>query len=220
MTVVTICRLYESYEDASRAVGDLEDAGLPAKDISMLSNNSERWYSARSGAAIEPGAWGNISRRDDVGQARAAKDRTGRLESAGVGAAIGATAGTGAGIFALLTIPGVGPVVGLGWLLPMLAGAAAGGVAGGIIGALTKAGVSSEDAQVHAEGLRRGGTLVTARVPETDASRTEAVMDRSAVNIRDRGAEYRNSGRHSFDPDAPPYTRDEVSRERELHMAE
>ena len=41
-------------------------------------------------------------------------------------------------------------------------------VAGGILGALTEAGVSEEDAQVYAEGVRRGGTLLTVRVPEAD----------------------------------------------------
>ena len=64
----------------------------------------------------------------------------------------------------LLAIPGVGPVVAAGWLVATAAGAAAGGLTGGIVGALTQAGVSDEDAQVYAEGVRRGGTLVTARV--------------------------------------------------------
>ena len=55
-------------------------------------------------------------------------------------------------------------MVAAGWLVATAAGAAAGGLTGGIIGALTQAGVSDEDAQVYAEGVRRGGTLVTARV--------------------------------------------------------
>jgi hypothetical protein len=48
-------------------------------------------------------------------------------------------------------------------------------------GALTQAGVSGEDAHVYAEGLRRGGTLVTVRVPDADRARVEAILDRSAV---------------------------------------
>jgi hypothetical protein len=38
-----------------------------------------------------------------------------------------------------------------------LAGVGAGALIGGALGALTQAGVSKEDADVYAEGLRRGG---------------------------------------------------------------
>jgi S1-C subfamily serine protease len=61
------------------------------------------------------------------------------------------------------------------------------------------------------------GTLVTVRVPEGDQERVEAILDRSAVNIRDREMAYRKSGWSSFDPDAPPYTADQVRKERDLH---
>jgi len=37
--------------------------------------------------------------------------------------------------------------------------------------------VSDEDAQVCAEGVRRGGTLVSARVPDADRSRLEAILE-------------------------------------------
>jgi hypothetical protein len=67
--------------------------------------------------------------------------------------------------------------------------------------------------------VRRGGTLVTTRVPTADARRVEGVMDRSAVNICERGAFYRRSGWRSFDPKAAPYTADQVRNERELPMA-
>ena len=104
-----------------------------------------------------------------------------------------------------------------GGLPPRQSFAAAGGVAGGILGALTEAGVSEEDAQVYAEGVRRGGTLLTVRVPEADQARVEAILDRSAVNIREREMAYRKSGWSSFDPNAPPYTADQVRKERDLY---
>jgi hypothetical protein len=63
-------------------------------------------------------------------------------------------------------IPGLGPVVAAGWLTATAVGAAAGAATGGIVGALTEAGVSKDDASLYAEGVRRGGTLVSARVPE------------------------------------------------------
>jgi len=107
-------------------------------------------------------------------------------KAAGAGAGVGATVGGVAGLLAglgIMAIPGVGPVVAAGWLVSTLAGAAAGGVTGGVLGALTQAGVSKEDAEVYAEGLRRGGAVVSARVAAADAVRLQAVMDRSAVNI-------------------------------------
>ena len=41
----TISRLYDNYTDAQRAVDDLEAAGVPHSDISLVANNSEGWYS-------------------------------------------------------------------------------------------------------------------------------------------------------------------------------
>jgi len=67
--------------------------------------------------------------------------------------------------------------------------------------------------------VRRGGALVTARVPDGDRARCEAILNRAAVNVRDRGAAYRKSGWSKFDPAAKPYTADEVRRERELYRS-
>jgi hypothetical protein len=75
---------------------------------------------------------------------------------------------TGLGIMA---IPGVGPVVAAGWLA---ATAAVGGAAGGLIGALTDSAVPEEDAHVYAEGVRRGGALVTAKVDDARAAQAES----------------------------------------------
>jgi hypothetical protein len=131
---------------------------------------------------------------------------------------VGGTAGLLAGL-GILAIPGVGPVVAAGWLAALAAGAVAGGAAGGIIGALTQSGVSKEDAHVYAEGVRRGGTLVVARVPDRERSRYEAILDRSAVNIRDRGEAYRKNGWTGFDESAPPYSVDQARREREVYAS-
>jgi hypothetical protein len=83
--------------------------------------------------------------------------------------------------------------------------------------ASTQAGVSKEEADVYAEGLRRGGAVVSARVPDADAPRLQAIMDRSSVKLADRSTAYRNAGWKSFDPGAAPYTADQVRRERDLY---
>ena len=207
--MITISRLYDNYDAASRAVTELERAGIPHSDISIVASNAEGWYD-RDGAAVRRS--GKVDRdRDGVDD---------RAEGAAAGAGIGAAAGGLAGLLAglgLLAIPGLGPVVAAGWLASMAVGAAVGGTVGGVIGALTQSGVSEEDAHVYAEGVRRGGTLVTARVPDSDRLRYEAILDRSAVNIRNRAQMYQEAGWSRFDPKAPPYTAEQVRRERELY---
>jgi hypothetical protein len=207
--MITISRLYDDYDAAARAVAELERAGIPHSDISIVASNAEGWYD-RDGTAVRRS--GKIDRDNDGVDDRA----EGAAAGAGIGAAAGGLAGLLAGL-GLLAIPGLGPVVAAGWLASTALAAAAGGAAGGLIGALTQSGVSEEDAHIYAEGVRRGGTLVTARVPESDQQRYEAILDRSAVDIRERARLYEESGWNRFDPNAPPYTADQVRREREMY---
>jgi hypothetical protein len=100
------------------------------------------------------------------------------------------------------------------WQFPV---SAIGGVAGGLLGALTNAGISEEDAQVFVEGVRRGGTVVAARVPQSEMPRIVPIMNQSAVNLQERSELYRKSGWQSYDPNAVPYTADQVRNERSLH---
>jgi hypothetical protein len=144
--------------------------------------------------------------------------RSDRVHGAATGAEIGAAIGGLTGLVAglgLIPIPGIGPIVAAGWLAATAAGAAAGGWAGGALGVLATAGISGEEAHAIAEALRRGGTLVSARVPEADKDRCAAIMDRGAVDVRVRIEAYRAAGWISYDPNAAPYTADEIRRERE-----
>jgi hypothetical protein len=204
--LITICRLYDSYIDADRVVLALKSAGVPPSETSVISNNSDTWYRAAKTDSVVP------ARKDG-----ADSEADGKVEGAAIGAAIGATAATAASLVTMLAIPGVGAVVGAGWLAAVLGSMAIGGVTGGLLGALTNAGISEEDAQVFVEGVRRGGTLVAARVPQTELPRVEAMMDHSAVKLQERCELYRKSGWQSFDPNAVPYTADQVRSERALH---
>jgi hypothetical protein len=198
---VTISRLYDNYADAQKAVRGLEAAGVPHSDISIVANNSDNWYSGKKVDRDHDGV-------DD------------RAEGAGKGAGIGAGVGGAAGLLAglgLLAIPGLGPVVAAGWLAATAVGAAAGAATGGIVSALTEAGVSKEDAPLYAEGVRRGGTLVSARIPDADRSRLDTILSQSAVNLRDRSAAWRKTGWQTFDPASKPYGADEVQKERQLY---
>jgi hypothetical protein len=199
---ITISRLYDNYSDAQRAVTSLESAGVPHSDLSIVANNSDNWYSTDK----------KIDRDRDGVDDRAEGAATGAGLGAGLGGAAGLLAGLG-----LLAIPGLGPVVAAGWLASTALGAVAGGATGGVVGALTQAGVSDEEAPFYAEGVRRGGTLVSARVPDADRARYEAILNQSAVNLRDRSAAWQKAGWKSYDPSAKPYGAEEVRRERQLY---
>lgn len=205
---VTISRLYNNYPDAQAAINRLEAAGVKHGDISVLASNADEWY--KDGKPAKPSTFPDrdLDRKDDRGEAA----RTG----AGLGTVAGGTVGALTGL-GLMAIPGVGPIVAAGWLVATLAGAAAGGATGGVLGALTQAGVGKDDADIYAEGLRRGGAVVSARVADADASRLQAALDNSAVRIADRGAAYRKSGWTAFDPNATPFTADQVRQERSLY---
>jgi hypothetical protein len=133
---------------------------------------------------------------------------------AGTGAGIGALVGGGAGLLAglgTIAIPGIGPVVAAGWLVATLAGAVVGGGAGGLLGSLVHEGVGEEEANVYAEGVRRGGTLVSVRVPESREAAVEQIMVRhNYVDWQARRREYADAGWSGFDesgylpPGAPP----------------
>ena len=51
-----------------------------------------------------------------------------------------------------------------------------------------------------------------------DATRLQSIMDRSAVNVRERAGAYRQGGWQAFNVKETPYTADQVRKERELYM--
>jgi uncharacterized membrane protein len=158
----TVTGLFDTREQADRAVEALEDAEIPGADISL----------------VGPGD----------------KKASGAVEGAGIGAAVGGVGGLLAGLGSF-AIPGIGPFIGAGWLASTLVGVAAGGVAGGLLGSLTDAGVDERDAHVYAEGMRRGGTLVSARVDDAHVDAAAAILGQSgSVDIADRRSEYESTG--------------------------
>jgi hypothetical protein len=201
-----VTRLFDSFAEAERAVIELERVGVPHGDISIVSHKGAKRAHTRA-TLREP--------RDNTAGEASAKD-------AGVGAAVGGVVGAAGGVLAglgLLAIPGLGPVIAAGWLASAAVGAVVGGAAvgavGGIVGALTNAGVSREEAEVYAEGVRRGGTLVSAKVADDKLATAEAaIRTLPYVDVKTRGAAYRAGGWTQFDDKAGPYTDEEVEIER------
>lgn len=196
----TITGLFDQYDDARRAVQDLEAAGIAHRDISIVGHDKH----------------GAVADRDTAEAAS---------EDAGIGAGLGAAVGGVGGLLAglgLLAIPGIGPVVAAGWLAATAAGAAGGAAigaaAGGLVGALTHAGVPERDANVYAEGVRRGGTLVLAKVDDSHVQIARNILgDERSVDVVDRRNAYEADGWKRFDETRPAYSDSEVVAERGRH---
>ena len=185
----TFSRVYDSYGQAERVVRDLESAGVPSADISLVANK----YVSEKYAHVD--------------------DASAAASGAGIGAAVGGGAGLLAGV-GLLAIPGLGPVVAAGWLAATAVGAIAGTAAGGIIGALVDAGTPERDAHVYSESVRRGGTLVTVKTNHPPAA-IATILDRHRpIDPAMRRSEYEKAGWSTFDPKAPAYRPSETEVER------
>lgn len=184
MKIVT--GLFDTYRQAEDAVASLKEAGISTDDIAVVS-------------------------RDPAYVDGTAEDNT--AEGVGVGSGLGLVAGGSAGLLTglgMIAIPGLGPVVAAGWLVSLLAGAAAGtvigGAAGGMIGALTGSNVSEPDAQVYAESVRRGSTLVSVRVHDERIDEAKAILDSyNPVDIEGRRRSYIEAGWERFSEDSVAY---------------
>jgi hypothetical protein len=183
----TITRVYDAYSDADRVVREIE-AIVPSSEISLIANRYVREE------------FGNVEHVAGTG--------------AGMGAALGGSAGLLAAL-GVIAIPGLGPVVAAGWLASTAVCALAGAAAGGLIGALIGSGMSEEDANVYAEIVRRGGTLVTVRTEPDLEARVREIMDRyDPIDANARRAHYMLSGWSRFDPSAKPYMPSTMELER------
>lgn len=209
----TITRLFDSHTQALDAVADLEASAIHPDQISLVSNNTDNWHNGHQHPRHGPGDV--LGDRNGDGENEVA-------DGANKGAVAGGVAGAGAGLLTglgVLAIPGLGPVVAAGWLVATgvgaVVGAAAGGAAGGLLGVLQEAGHSDDEAHVYAEGVRRGGTLVSVQAHDDEISKVSAILDRRrGVEAAVRGDAYRQAGWLGFDPAATPYDSEEIRRER------
>ena len=229
MATRTFTHLYDSYDEASRTVQALEAAGVPHADISIVANNADNGATG-GGMGVSTGMGTGLGTGMGTGAGMGGAttsdmtdgDLTDTPESkgAGTGATLGTLLGGGAGLLAgigALAIPGVGPIVAAGWLVATLTGAGVGAAGGGLLGSLVGAGVPEEHAHVYAEGVRRGGTLVTVRADDSMASTIENVLNgrtTAAVDVTSRQADYQQTGWTGFSDTAPALSADEVAAER------
>jgi hypothetical protein len=192
MATRTIVRMFDDRDHALMAVRDLERAGFTQDEVSVMAAGGTPGTS--SGADVS--------------------DAPDSASGAGMGATLGTLLGGGAGLLAgigAMAIPGLGPIVAAGWLAATLTGGVAGAAAGGLLGSLVGSGVDEREAHVYAEGVRRGGTLVSVRGDETRVAEAERIMARhQTVDMPAREAQYRAAGWSGYSTDGdrgdPPGT--------------
>lgn len=184
--------VYDSLEQARDAVDDLIDHGYLAENISIvaydvneeyapyLEDTYDTRYAAETGTAA--------ASADEVLITDPADDVA---EGAGIGAMIGGLGGMLIGLTAL-TIPGLGPVIAAGPIAATLAGGALGAAGGAATGALVEVlvdlGVERPRAEYYAQGIERGGAMVTVETAVVDPAANEILERHRPVDI-ERDAE-------------------------------
>ena len=152
--------VFDSRDEAERALSELRSAGIPDSAISLVGPSDENKEFGQ----------GRTYDNDDSDEAKSDVVK---------GAAIGAGAGAILGI-AALAIPGVGPLAAAGAIaasaIPEAAaiGAGAGLAAGSVSGLLASHGVDEEDSKYYEDRLGRGGIFVSVRTDEAGGSIEEA----------------------------------------------
>lgn len=137
-----------TYSQAEQIVTDLQAAGFPVSDISVVLPDTEG--------------------RHDVGHVKATKAPEGAATGAATGGLAGGVLGLLAGIGAL-AIPGVGPLIAAGPIMAALSGAAVGATTGGMVGGLIGLGIPEIEAKRYEEKLKTGNYLLAVHVEDGDA---------------------------------------------------
>lgn len=182
----TIVGMFDSLADAHSAVRELVNAGVSRDDVSLIAGDTRGEYTTTTGTLSD--------------------EMSGAASGASTGAILGGLGGLLVGL-GVLAIPGVGPLIAAGPLATTLLGAGVGAAAGGLLGALVDVGVPEEEANYYAEGVRRGGVLVSVRAEdEMVVDRAVNILERNnAVDVQRRASEWQQTGWTRFDPTAEPY---------------
>jgi mannose-6-phosphate isomerase-like protein (cupin superfamily)/uncharacterized membrane protein len=168
----TIVGLFDDFTAATLTVPDLIRAGIPREHISVVANDTK-------------GEFLNFQPADEP---------TATVTGAGAGAAVGGLGGLLIGLGAL-AIPGIGPLIAAGPIATTIAGVTVGAAAGSLIGAFHEVGVPESDARYYIEGIRRGGTVLTATVDDAQVDEAMAILrQHKVVNIEERAAQWRQEG--------------------------
>ena len=168
--------VFDTRDEAERALSELRSAGISENAISIVGRSDDDGQSGLGGSTT----LGD----DDMG------DRDNESSEAKSDVVKGATIGAGTGAvlgIAALAIPGVGPLVAAGAIaasaIPTAAaiGAGAGLAAGSIAGLLSDHGVDEEDSRYYEDRISQGGYFVAVHADKAGPSfdRAREILQRN-----------------------------------------
>jgi uncharacterized membrane protein len=155
MSQKSVFGIVKSYSQAEQLVEELQAAGFPASEISVLLPDSEG--------------------RHDIGHVKATKAPEGATTGATAGGVTGGVLGLLAGIGAL-AIPGIGPFIAAGPLMAALSGAAIGAGTGGLVGGLVGMGIPEIEAKRYQDKLKRGNYLIAVAADGDEKDRAKEIF--------------------------------------------
>jgi len=164
-----VVALFDSRDEAERAIRDLQEAGFSRDAIGVVLRERDaegRLLDATASGAAEGAA-------------------TGAATGGVLGGLLGLLVGAGA-----LALPGIGPVVAGGVLASVLgtaagtalAGAGIGAATGGLLGALAGMGIPNEDAERFERGVREGGVLLVVH-PDERVGDARDLLERNGGDV-------------------------------------
>jgi hypothetical protein len=137
-TTEAIAGFFRTRDEGEKAREALIAAGFNSNEIGYVAGDTRGHQTPRVGPVESVGA-----------ESEAVQD-----------AWVGGVVGLAAGMIAVV-IPGLGPLIAAGPLAGAIGGLGVGAATGGIIGLLKDHGVTEEEAAFYAEGVKKGGSLVT-----------------------------------------------------------
>ena len=162
MSKTSVFGIVKTHSQAEKIVEDLQEAGFPVSEISVLLPDNEG--------------------KHDIGHVKATKAPEGATTGATTGGVTGGVLGLLAGVGAL-AIPGVGPFIAAGPIMAALSGAAVGATTGGVVGGLIGLGIPEIEAKRYEEKLKKGNYLVAVHTDESED------VDRAKKIFKTAGAE-------------------------------
>lgn len=154
---------FDTHGQAERAVRQLIDAGLPARQISIVTQGLEAREEVQGYVTT-----GVVA-----------------LQGAGTGAWVGGLVGLFTGA-AFIWVPVIGPLIVLGALASTVAGVLEGGAVGGVLGAIWGRHMGQEHVLRYQEALQGGKLIVTVHGTSRELEAARTVLDGTSgrdVNI-------------------------------------
>ena len=152
----------------------LYQAGFTGNEVGFLTGDTRGHQTPAVGPAL----------KDEGSESEAVSD-----------AFIGGAIGLAAGLFAVL-LPGFGWLMAAGPLVGAFGGMTTGVAVGGLFGILKDHGISEDEAEFYAEGVKRGGALITVHgIEEKREDEARKILDHcGAIEVEQLADEIRADG--------------------------